>query len=135
VHHETFSEKHERLALNIVTGGMFIIGAATVAESLHRLAVDETSRHDGLGIALAAVSVVALAALSQIKRRVAVKVGSDALRADGWVSAVGALLALVTLAGTGLSAAFGWTWVDPAAATVVGVCAIAVSVKVRLDGR
>ena len=72
-----------------------------------------------------------LAALSAAKRRIAPRVPSRALLADGWLSGVGAVLALVTLAGTGLEAGLGWWWLDPAAALVVGAGAIAMSVALR----
>jgi divalent metal cation (Fe/Co/Zn/Cd) transporter len=73
---------------------------------------------------LAAASVVVLLALAIRKRRVGAAVPSPALVADGFLSLVGALLAAVTVAGTGLTSAFGWWWADPTAA--LGVAAGAV---------
>jgi len=52
------------------------------------------------GTALAAISLVALGALSMRKQSRGRRVGSDALVADGRLSGVGALQAAVTLFGT-----------------------------------
>jgi divalent metal cation (Fe/Co/Zn/Cd) transporter len=126
--HEAASERHERIALRVVTVGMFVLGVATFAESIHRLVTHAGGDAVAAGIALAAVSVAVLAVLAHVKRRLAPRVQSPALRADSWLSAMGSLLALVTLAGTGFAAAFGWVWVDPAAASLVAAGAMALSV-------
>jgi divalent metal cation (Fe/Co/Zn/Cd) transporter len=126
--HEVVSERHERFALRVVIIGMFVIGLATAAESVHRLVTHTVVDAVAAGVVLAGLSVVVLATLAFMKRRVAPLVGSHALHADGWLSATGSLLALVTLAGTGFSAALGWTWVDAAAATIVACGAMALSV-------
>ncbi len=129
--HEAISEPHERVALAVVTIGMAVVGAATMIDSALRLAEHAGGRAPALGVALAAASAAVLAALSAAKRRIAPRVPSRALLADGWLSGVGAVLALVTLAGTGLEAGLGWWWLDPAAALVVGAGAIAMSVALR----
>jgi divalent metal cation (Fe/Co/Zn/Cd) transporter len=129
--HEVASERHERIALNVVTLGLVAVGAATAALSVRRLVAGSRASEDAAGIALAAVSVVALLALAARKRQLAARVGSAALGADGWLSATGALLALVTLAGTVLANASTWAWPDPVAATLVAVGAIVLGVQLR----
>ena len=131
--HESDSESHERIALKVITIGLFILGAATAAESFHRLVAGEQSTPVVAGVVLAAVSALVLAALAVVKRLIAAQVGSHALDADGWVSAIGSALALVTLVGTGLAAAFSWTSADPVAATVVAAGAVVFSIKLRRD--
>jgi divalent metal cation (Fe/Co/Zn/Cd) transporter len=79
------------------------------------------------GVALAATSAAVLAVLAWRKQRVGRAIPSRALVADGWLSATGGLLAVVTVAGTGLAAAYGWWWVDPVAAAVVGAGAVIVA--------
>jgi divalent metal cation (Fe/Co/Zn/Cd) transporter len=133
--HDEASARHERIALNVVTAGLFTVGCVTAAFSIHRLLAQSTAESDAAGIVLAAVSVVALVILSSAKRLLSRRVGSHALLADSWLSAAGALLALVTLAGTALSAAYSWTWVDPVAATIVAVGAVGLGVTLRLGGR
>jgi divalent metal cation (Fe/Co/Zn/Cd) transporter len=126
--HEAVSEHHERVALVIVTVGMAIIGIATVADSAYRLRTHATSDPLPLGIALAGASALVLARLALQKRSIARRIPSHALHADGWLSATGAMLALVALAGTGLDAGFGWWWIDPIAAIAVACGAVGLSI-------
>jgi divalent metal cation (Fe/Co/Zn/Cd) transporter len=55
--------------------------------------------------------------------------------ADAVLSATGALLGLVTVAGTGLAAVFGWWWVDPLAGGAVASGALAVGLGMALRAR
>src|SRR4051812_7979464 len=91
--HEVVSEKHEHVALQIVGTGLVVTGAATAVESVRRLVTHHEGHGSGAGAVIAAASVVVLAILAARKRRIARVVGSDALRADGLLSATGALLA------------------------------------------
>ena len=110
---------------------MLLIGLATAGESIHRLITHESGRGTAFGVVLASASVFVMAAFSVLKRRIAADVGSPALAADGWLSGMGSLLALVTVAGTALNAAFGWSWVDPAAASLVAIGAVGLSIFLR----
>lgn len=131
--HEAMSERHERLALRVVTVGMVVVGVSTAALSLRRLVEGSASEAVPVGVAIAAMSVLILTALAVRKHRIARLIPSRALRADGWLSANGAVLALVTVAGTALTGAFGWWWVDPFAATAVAAGAIAVGLVLGRD--
>ena len=53
---------------------------------------------------------------AQAKRRAAAALESRALDADAFQTTACFWLSIVTLAGIGLNAAFGWWWADPAAA-------------------
>ena len=117
--HEAFSEHHEQVALRVVTVGLGLIGVLTGIESVRRLATHAVSEAVPAGVALAGVSVLVLALLSARKRLIARRIPSRALLADSALSAVGCLLAVVTVAGTGLSSRAGWWWVDPAAALAI----------------
>jgi divalent metal cation (Fe/Co/Zn/Cd) transporter len=128
IRHETVSPRHERMTLLVVSTGMAAVGLATIADSVYRLHGHVNSRPLLPGIALAAVSVVVLATLASRKRRIARRIPSDALHADGWLSAMGAILACVVLLGTTLDQAFAWWWIDPLAAIVVACGAISLSV-------
>jgi divalent metal cation (Fe/Co/Zn/Cd) transporter len=125
------SERLERIALQVITIGLIVVGAVTAAASVLRLAGVAHTETAPEGIVLAAGSAVVLAGLGARKRRVGASIPSGALVADGWVSTIGALLALVTVAGTAVNAALSWAWTDPAAALVVGVGAIGMSVELR----
>jgi divalent metal cation (Fe/Co/Zn/Cd) transporter len=126
--HDAFSERHERLALRIVTIGLLVVGAYTAIESVRRLVGHELTRPVPAGVALAAVSAGALGALFVAKRRIAGRIPSRALLADGWLSATGCLLAVVTVGGTGLTSAFDLRWADPLAALAIGCVAMVMAV-------
>jgi divalent metal cation (Fe/Co/Zn/Cd) transporter len=132
VRHDAPSARHEGIALNIVTVGLFVIGVLTAGESVHRLVVREPTTGVTAGVVVAGAGSLVLALLAAAKRRIAARVGSHALHADSWVSAVGSALAVVTLLGTALSQVSSWTWVDPAAALLVAVGAILLSARLRV---
>lgn len=122
--HQAISERMEAVSLRLVRSGMAAVGIGTVADSTYRLSAHSNGGTTLAGMALAAVSTVMLVVLARAKQRVARRIPSRALHADGWLSGVGALLAGVTLAGTALQVSLGWWWLDPAAATAVGSVAV-----------
>lgn len=129
LHHEAFSERHERLALRVINLGMFVIGLSTVIESTRRLVFGAHVDTVWAGVVLAAVSVVVLAVLSVQKRRIGHQIPSRALQADGALSAIGAMLAFVTTVGAGIASFVDASSVDPSAAVVVGLIAVVVAVR------
>jgi divalent metal cation (Fe/Co/Zn/Cd) transporter len=68
-----------------------------------------------VGIGLTVVSLWTMIWLARAKRRAA-GLGSQALKADAFQTTACWWLSLITLAGIGLNAAFGWWWADPVAA-------------------
>lgn len=125
---EAISARHERTAHLVVTAGMGIIGLATVGDSVYRLVTRPAVEASVPGVVLSGVSIVVLSWLSRRKRGLARSIPSGALAADGWLSACGAVLAGVAVAGTGLDAGLGWWWIDPVAAAAVGAGAFVLSV-------
>ncbi len=125
--HETFSERHEHVAFLIVTGGLVLVALTIVVESLSRLLTQTHGAETAAGIGVAAASVIVLAVLSRRKIALGRAIPSQALFADGLLSATGAVLAVVTVLGTLLSA-LGWWWADPVAALVVAVGALGMAV-------
>ena len=73
----------------------------------------ETSRA-GIGITIAAL--IAMPVLATLKRREACRSKNAALAADAVQSATCAYIALITLAGLAVNAAFHVAWLDPVAA-------------------
>jgi len=126
--HQALSEGHERRALRVIIAGLVLVGSLTAAESVRRLVGGVHSEASPAGLALAAVSIGVLAVLSVRKNRIAERIPSTALRADGWLSATGCLLAVVTVAGTGLTSTLGWWWADPVAAAAVAGGAVGIAV-------
>lgn len=122
--HESFSERHEAIALRIITVGLVVVAIFSGADSIVRLVEHDVSRSAPAGLALAAASTLVLAALSVRKRRVAPKIPSRALLADSMLSATGAALALFTVIGTALLSLYGWWWADPVSALAIGLGAL-----------
>ena len=131
---DAISERHEALALAFVTIGMIVLAIVTATFGIHRLATHGAAEREPLGIALAAISVLVLTIFARRKRQLASQIPSQALHADSWMSRLGAGIGCVTLAGTGLDSAFGWWWVDPAAAVGVASGALALSAVLNRRG-
>ena len=130
--HQAVSERHERVALRTVTIGLMVVGLATAG----RAAVESfwgcterrsrpASRSRDVGIR--AGRPVAAEAAHRVCDTQPGVVGRRL------VVGRGALLAIVTLAGTGLSALFGWWWVDPVAAGLVGIGAAVAGIVLFRD--
>ena len=126
--HDAVSSARERLALRVVSIGLIVIGGSTVIESARRLITNEAGHSSSIGLGIAGASVVVLSVLAAAKRRIAQRLRSNALRADGWLSATGAALAAIAVAGTALSSGSAHTWIDPAAALIVACVAVVVGV-------
>ncbi|HVV36441.1 MAG TPA: cation transporter [Acidimicrobiales bacterium] len=124
--HDVLAERHERRAMIIVNTGLVALGVVTSVESIRRLATGHVGSSTGLGVAVAAAAVVVLGVLASIKVRVARDVGSPALASDGYLSATGALLAVVAVVGATVGTRAGLTWVDPAAAMAIALVAAGV---------
>jgi divalent metal cation (Fe/Co/Zn/Cd) transporter len=65
---------------------------------------------------LAGVSLVVMPVLGTAKRRLARRMGSRALAADGMETLLCAYLSFTLLLGLSLNAWLGWWWADPVAA-------------------
>jgi divalent metal cation (Fe/Co/Zn/Cd) transporter len=124
--HEAVDLRHEHLALRIIGTGLIVIGVLTAGESLRRLASGSHASSSAAGIAIACASALVLSGLTARKMQLAARLKSRGLRADGWLSATGALLALITIAGTLLVGRADWA--DPAAALAVALGAAAIGV-------
>ena len=131
--HDDLSERLERVALRVVSAGLIVVGAYGVGEAIRRLAAGHPAQTSTVAVVTAALSAAVLAALFSWKRKVAAAIPSPALRADAWLSATGAALAVITLVGA--AAAATWWRTDPAAAAVVGGGAIVVGVANARTGR
>jgi divalent metal cation (Fe/Co/Zn/Cd) transporter len=126
--HDVLADHHERRATIIVSAGLMTLGAVTVVESARRLASGHVGTSTDAGVAVAAAAILVLGVLATIKVRVAREVGSPALASDGYLSASGALLAVVAVVGATVGTRAGLWWVDPVAALVIAVGAGGVGV-------
>lgn len=111
----------ERRAGKVVAVAMLAAAAYVVVQAARALAAGTAARGAPVALELLAVSVLVLPALGLAKLRLARRLESVALRGDGVLSAAGAALALVALAGAGVQSWWGWWWSNPVAAVVIAV--------------
>lgn len=109
-------ERLDRLAHRLVGASLFLLAAYIAVDAGHALWERERPQPTLVGIALTSVSIVVMQWLARAKRRAAAALGSRALEADAFQTTACFWLSVITLAGVGLNAAFGWWWADPAAA-------------------
>ncbi|MGB8931335.1 MAG: cation transporter [Anaeromyxobacteraceae bacterium] len=117
-------EQTERLdarAHRLVGVTLFALAAYVAYEAVTALWSHEAPRPSAVGIALTTVSLLTMRFLARAKRRAAKRLGSRALEADAFQTTACFWLSVITLAGIGLNAAFGWWWADPAAALAMTI--------------
>jgi divalent metal cation (Fe/Co/Zn/Cd) transporter len=126
--HDGLADHLERVAHRVVIAGLVGVGVGAVAAGAAHLRDRPRPASAALAAPLAAVSLLVLVCLWRAKRRLAISVGSAALRSDSHLSAIGAAQSAVALGGV-LAAVVGWRWADPAAAIAVGAVAVVVGVR------
>jgi divalent metal cation (Fe/Co/Zn/Cd) transporter len=112
-------EQAERTTLRIV--GWCFIGLAIyiLFECGSALVGHQAPERSIPGIVVAAASVVVMPLLARAKRRVAVGLGSGAMRADSRQTDFCTYLSAILLGGLVLNAVAGWWWADPVAGLVM----------------
>jgi divalent metal cation (Fe/Co/Zn/Cd) transporter len=112
-------ERAEVLTLRIV-GILFLALALYVTlDAAHALLKRDAPEESTVGIVLAAASLVVMPLLARAKRKVAIALGSRALRSESQQTQLCTYLSAILLGGLTLNAFFGWWWADPAAALVM----------------
>ena len=101
--------------VELLSATVVVLQWAIAVASFVLRARPETSR---AGIAITIAALVAMPVLAALKRREAQRSGNAALAADAVQSATCAYLALITLVGLGVNAAFHIAWFDSIAALV-----------------
>ncbi len=115
-HDPRHREAAERKSLQIV-GVCFVALAAYIAyDSASSLLHHQAAERTIFGIAIAAVSLIAMPILARAKRKVASDIKSSALQADARQTDFCTYLSAILLGGLCLNAAFGLWWADPVAA-------------------
>lgn len=83
----------------------------------------------GIGIAIAALSLLVMPVLAAEKRRVAIALGSQAAVAEAAQTNVCTLLSAALLLGLSANAALGWWWADPLAGLTIAATAAWMAVR------
>jgi divalent metal cation (Fe/Co/Zn/Cd) transporter len=106
------ADRVEHAAERIV-GGVLVVAALVLAMGAARALVTHGEAHTSPAhLVLLAASLVVLPPLALAKRRVALRLGSAALRNDALLTGAAALLALVALLATVLAETAGLWWAD-----------------------
>ncbi len=114
-------EHIERRAQVLVAASLLALAVFIVADAARSLVQSDEPSPSTLGIAVTALSLAVMWVLARAKRRVAVALGSRAMKADAFQTTVCWWLSLAALIGVGLNAVLGWWWADPTAALVIAV--------------
>lgn len=109
-------DRLDRLAHKGVAWTLFALAAYVAVDAAKTLWSGEHPETSWIGIALTTVSIGVMLWLARAKRRLAAALGSRALEADAFQTTACWWLSVITLAGVGVNAAFGWWWADPVAA-------------------
>jgi predicted Co/Zn/Cd cation transporter (cation efflux family) len=115
--------QRERRALRLIAVSFFALAAYLTLDSARTLFWAGEPRPSALGIAVAAVSLVVMPALSLAQRRTGRALGSDSVVADSKQTLLCTYLSAVLLGGLVLNATLGWHWADPLAALVIAAVA------------
>ena len=118
-------------AERVETAAERVVGLALIALALYlafgavRALMAQTYPEASIAsVGLLVASVVVLPPLAVAKYRVAARLGSGALRADSILTAVAAILAVISLASLAASQALGLWWADAIAALIVSVIVV-----------
>jgi divalent metal cation (Fe/Co/Zn/Cd) transporter len=113
------SDELERRAANAIGVILILIALYLAVRAVLALAEGSGPEPSPLGVALTTASVLVLPVLARAKLRLAGPLESQALRADGVLSAAGAGLAAAALAGLALNTTLDWWWADSVAALMI----------------
>jgi divalent metal cation (Fe/Co/Zn/Cd) transporter len=113
------SDELERRAAQAIGVIMFLIAGYLAVRAIGALADGSGPESSALGVVLTGASILALPVLAVAKLRLAGPLESQALRADGVISAAGAVLAAATLVGLVLNTTLDLWWADSVAALMI----------------
>jgi len=112
-------EHRERVALRLIGVSFLALAVYVTFDAVKSLWLREIPDATYVGIAVAALSLVAMPLLAREKRKVAASLNSRAMEADSRQTDICAYLSAILLGGLLLNAIFGWWWADPVAALIM----------------
>ena len=118
------SEDAERRAQKAVAVSFFLLAPYVAAEAALDLVSGHHASASALGLAVTAASLVLMPALGYAKRRLGDRLGSGATAGEGTQNLLCAAQAGAVLAGLAATAAWGWSWLDPAVALLLAGWAV-----------
>lgn len=111
-------ERVEHAATWVVAVTLALLCVYVLVSSIYGLATQAKPETSTVGIGIALAAVVIMPWLGITKRRIARRIGSDALRGDAAESFTCGYMAATVLVGLVLTALFGWWWAEDVAALV-----------------
>jgi divalent metal cation (Fe/Co/Zn/Cd) transporter len=119
----------EARASMVVAGALSVVAVALTVAAVNDLASLTVPGHSVMAMIAAGTSVLVLAPLGVSKHRTGSALHSHALKGDGTLSAIGAVLGVLALVGLLADTIFGW-WADRCAALAVAAVAGVEAVRV-----
>lgn len=121
---EAVRRERERGALRVIALAFFALAAYVTVEAVRTLLGAHEADPSGVGVALAALSVVVMPFLSLAQRRAGSELGSATAVADSRQTLLCAYLSGALLVGLLLNAVLGWSWADPLVALLIAALAV-----------
>jgi len=117
-------ERREKVALRVIAFSFFGLAAYVIVDAGLSLLAFREADHSSVGIALAAISLAVMPALSWFERRTGTELGSASAIADSKQTLICSYLSAALLVGLLLNSLLGWAWADSVAALVIAGFAI-----------
>jgi len=117
-------QRREHLTLRIIAVSFFALAAFVAVEAVRSLIGGDKTQYSVPGIAIAALSLAVMPALSWLQRRAGRELGSRTAVADSKQTLLCTYLSAVLLAGLILNGTLGWWWADAGAALVIAAIAV-----------
>jgi divalent metal cation (Fe/Co/Zn/Cd) transporter len=118
------SHRAERRAQQLIAASFLMLSLYVTIESARDLIGGHHPAVSWVGVALAAVTVVAMPRLAAAKRRVGTALGSSATTSESRQTVLCAYLSAALLVGLLANALGGWWWADPAVALLIASVAL-----------
>lgn len=117
-------EKRERVALRVIAVSFFALAAYVSVDAVVSLVGLRDPEPSGVGIAIAALSLVVMPFLSWFERRTGRELGSASAVADSKQTLICTYLSAALLVGLVLNRLLGLAWADSVAALVIAAFAV-----------
>jgi divalent metal cation (Fe/Co/Zn/Cd) transporter len=118
------SHSAERRAQQLIAASFLMLSLYVTIESARDLIGGHHPAVSWVGVALAAVTLVAMPPLAAAKRRVGTALGSSATTSESRQTMLCAYLSAALLVGLLANALAGWWWADPAVAFLIAAVAL-----------
>lgn len=116
-------QARERVALRVTSYSFFALSLFVAYDAVASLITAHGSAHSGLGIVIAALSLIVMPVASWLQRRAGRQLGSHSAVADSKQTLLCTYMSAALLLGLVANSLLGWWWADPAAALAIAALA------------